>query len=95
MLTLERLAFLMESMVHRIDSSYFSHRVTYYDGGHFDVVDEGISVYYTDEDGNEANVWIDEIVRVDDDGIVHCKDNHGESVEVEIFERMGKSKVLF
>lgn len=93
MLTLARLAFLMESMVHRVDG-YMPEKVTYYDGGNSDVVDEGIDVYYT-EDGNYCEVWIDEIVRVGDDGVIHCKDNHGEPVEIEIFERVGKSKILF
>ena len=92
MLTLESLAFLMESMVHRVDGN-FPHDVTFYNDNPEE--DDGINVYYRDDEGFDGNIWIEEIVRVDDDGIIHCKDNHGEPVEVEIFERVSKSKILF
>lgn len=91
MLTLERLAFLMESMVHRVDGN-FPHDVTLYDDNPEE--EDGIDVYYRDDEGNDANVWIEEIVRVDDDGIIHCKDHHGEPVEVEIFERVNKFTLM-
>lgn len=85
MLTIQRLATLMELTVHRIDG-HVPHNVDYYDGT--EDVDEGIDVYYRVDEGKHRNVWIDSIVRVDDDGVIHCRDNFGYPVEVEIFERM-------
>jgi len=88
MLTLERLAELMHNNVHRVDGN-FPYDVEYYDGGHSDVVDEGIDVKYTDDEGNLSSVWIDKILSINKDGLIRCNDQTGgDVIEVEIFERI-------
>ncbi|UXR64869.1 hypothetical protein EZJ49_01220 [Bdellovibrio bacteriovorus] len=91
MLTLERLAELMQNNVHRVDGN-FPYDVTLYDDNPEE--NDGIDVKYTDDEGNVGNVWIEEIVSVDENGLIHCQDHLGSAIEVEIFQRVTKFDLM-
>lgn len=91
MLTLERLAELMQNNVHRVDGN-FPHDVTLYDDNPEE--NDSIDVYYRDDEGFDGNICIEEIVSVDENGLIHCKDHHGDPVEVEIFQRVTKFDLM-
>lgn len=86
-MNLEQLAILMQTNVNRVDGE-FPLVVDYYDGSQEDEVDEGIDVYYRDSDGLDNRLWIDTIVKIDADGVIHCKDSQGQAVKVEIYSRV-------